>query len=75
MNIETKHKYQKAHNNVKHRGNKDALQSPLESAASHRWQEQNNTQQKQDTAYNGKKIHKGLIGFKFQTQSQFILKL
>ena len=66
MNIEPEHKNKKAHNNVKYWGNKDALQSPLESAAAHIRQEQNNSHYKQDSSENGQNIHKASLLFNFK---------
>ena len=58
MNIETEHKKQKAHHNVKDRGNKDTLQTALSRAAAYPWQKQEDPDEKLDAAQNGEDIHK-----------------
>ena len=57
MNIEPKHKDEKAHNNMKHGVDEDVFQSQLRCASAHIGQEQYHPQQKLDNTLNSENIH------------------
>ena len=57
MNIEPKHKDEKAHHNVKDGRAENALHAALRRAGLQSWQEQYCAQHKLDAAQNGEDIH------------------
>ena len=57
MNIETEHKKQKAHNNVKDGRNKNTFQTALSRASAHPWQKQEDPDEKLKATQNGEDIH------------------
>ena len=66
MNIETKHKKQKPHNNVKDGRNKNTFQSAPSGAPPYPWQKQEGPDEKLDTAQNGEDIHMASIFSNFR---------
>ena len=57
MNIEPKHKDEKAHHNMKDGGDENAFHTPLSGAGLQAWQKQYYAQHKLDAAQNGEDMH------------------
>ena len=57
MNIEPKHKDEKAHHNVKDGRAENAFHTPLSGAGLQAWQKQYYAQHKLDAAQNGEDMH------------------
>ena len=71
MNIEPKHKDEKAHHNVKDGGYKNMFHAALSRAGLQSWQKQYYAQHKLDAAQNGEDMHMAsfLSNFRFNHNS------